>query len=590
MPNILLITPPMVQINAPYPATACLAGELRTRGIEARQADISIALAERIFSSGGLAEIAKRLRERNEGGRDAARPSRSQAVRMFLEHEAEYIATVDAARSFLQGRDPTLARRIATRAFLPEGPYCASLDALDVDGLFGANGVRDYALHIASLYIDDLTAVVRDGIDARFNLASHGGRIATDPPTYALLKAWLDAPPTLLDEWIDELADEEFSRGAPDVVGITVPFPGAFYGALRIARRAKRRTSAKVVIGGGYPSTELRSLSDGRVFEWFDYLALDSGAQPILDVISSNPPASGTIITAACAVSGARGSVPCDRFIVPAYEDLPLDHYIAMDETANPMTRLWSDACWLKVTIAHGCHWHRCMFCDTSLEYIANYIPPDIPSVVDGLEEIVARTGRRGFHFTDEALPPQLLRQFCEEILSRGLAIAWWGNIRFEAGLSRGLLELMAASGCVALTGGLECAQDRLLKLMNKGVRMDVARRVCRDAANAGILVHAYLMYGFPTQTEAEAMEAMASVRAMFAEGSLHSAYWHRFALTVHSPIYRECGKFGIKPRPFAEDALTRNEVAFDEPGAPDWDRIGADLRAETEALMAAVR
>ncbi len=571
----------MVQINAPYPATAVLAGELRLHGIATSQADLSIALAERIFSSDGLSQIAECLR---------AIRKPSPAIRHFLGHEAEYVATIDAVRSFLQGRNPTLARRIATRAFLPEGPFFDSLDSLDVDGLYGANGVRDYAMHIASLYIDDLAMVVREGIDPRFNLASHGGSIAFDPPTYSLLKSWMDSEPTLLDTWIDSLADDAFSNFKPDVVGITVPFPGAFYGALRIARRAKQKTDAKVIIGGGYPSTELRSLDEPRLFDWFDYMALDSGAQPILDILSGNPPPPGSTIIGKCSCPGDEISGNGAKFVVPAYEDLPLGNYMAMDETANPMTRLWSEACWLKVTIAHGCHWHRCLFCDTSLDYIANFIKPDIASVVDGLGTIVERTGHRGFHFTDEALPPAMLRQFCEEILSRGLAISWWGNIRFEAGLSRDLLELMAASGCVALTGGLECAQDRLLKLMNKGIRMDVARRVCRDATDAGIMIHAYLMYGFPTQTEDEALEAMSNVRSMFEEGLVQSAFWHRFALTVHSPIYRECEKFGIVPRPFPRGAITRNEVPFDEPGAPDWDRIGTRLRAETDALMAAVR
>ena len=510
-------------------------------------------------------------------------PRPSPAVRSFLAQEGEYVATADAVRSFLQGRDPVLARRISTRAFLPEGPSFLAADSLDVDALYGANGVRDYALHLASLYVDDITLAVREGIDPRFNLASHGGRIASVPPTYALLRRWLDGTPTLLDGWIDALARDAFARHSPDIVALTVPFPGAFYGALRIGRLAKAETRAKVILGGGYPSTELREPREPRLFDWFDYLALDAGARPILDLLSPAPPPPGSVLRAPC----DGGPAP---FLPPAYEDLPLGRYLAMDETANPMTRLWSEACWLKVVVAHGCHWHRCRFCDTSLDYVARYVPPDIPSVAAGLETLVARTGLRGFHFTDEALPPAVVRALCREILRRGLAIAWWGNIRFEAGFTRDLLELMAASGCIAITGGLECAHDRLLRLMDKGIRMDVARRVCRDAASCGILVHAYLMYGFPTQTEAEADEAMAAVRALFGEGSLHSAYWHRFALTVHSPIYRECEKYGIVPLPFPKGSLTRNEVPFEEPGAPDWTRIGARLAAETAALAAAVR
>lgn len=587
----------MVQINAPYPATACLAGQLRDQGQAVSQADLSLTLAERLFSAPGLAAVEAAVR--------ASRRRRTEPVRHFLQHAAEYGATVDAVRRFLQGRDSTLAYRIATRTFLPEGPRFAVLAEAPAHA-FGVLGTHDLAKHLASLYLDDLTDVVRDGVDARFGLARHAERLAVAAVRFAPLQRALEAPPTLLDAWIDEAADACLAAVRPDVVGLTVPFPGALYGALRIARQTRHRhPRIRVVLGGGYPSTELRELREPRLFDYVDYVVLDEGAEPLRRILASAPPSGQRtlppsrllrtfsrprthVVWSPDATIGkvAPVSEPRRALTVPAYEDLPLDRYLSLVEMPNPMHRLWSDGCWLKLPLAHGCYWHRCRFCDTSLDYIRRYVPPNPDAVVDCLEALVARTGRTGFHFTDEALAPALLRAIARRILERGLAVTWWGNIRFEAGFTRELADLLAASGCVAVTGGLECADDRLLARMQKGITMVAAARVCRQMAEAGILVHTYLMYGFPSQTAADAGRALERIRRLFAAGWIHSAFWHRFALTAHSPMAADPAAFGLRLRRPPRAPLTCNELAFVEPGAPDWLALGAILRHATYNYM----
>ena len=158
--------------------------------------------------------------------------------------------------------------------------------------------------------------------------------------------------------------------------------------------------------------------------------------------------------------------------------------------------------------------------------------------------------------------------------------------MRFDTAFTPKLARLMVRAGCIAVTGGLECAVDRLLKLMNKGITLASAHVALTAFRDAGIMVHAYLMYGFPTQTEKEALAALGHVRRFFREGLVQSAFFHRFALTVHSPIAKDPEKFGIRlaqSRGAAENkarkTFARNEIPFDEPGAPDWDRIGKGLR-----------
>mgnify|MGYP000860875968 CR=1 FL=1 len=584
--KILLITPPLVQLSTPYPATPVLAGFLRSRGADVAQADLSLALALRLFSREGLEQVAAACRAR-------ARPA--PAVRFFLDNLDAYLTTVEPAVSFLQGRNDAAGWLIARRGLLPEGPRFAALapegtgldEEENLTELFGSLGVTDRAKMIASLYLDDLADVIREGADPDFGFARYAERIAVSAPTFDPLLARLAAPPTLIDSLIDDLAQETALRYQPDTVGITIPFPGTVYAAFRIAavvRRLAPRT--RIVFGGGYVNTELRDLADPRVFDFVDDLCFDEGIAPWLGILGQGP---RTRTLSRAEIGDRRSEIGKSRpatalrspTAFPSYEGLDLSRYFSLLEMANPMHRIWSDGKWLKVPVANGCYWHKCAFCDTALDYIGRYEPPDVKALVDGLVRLKAETGLSGFHFTDEALAPALLRKLCEEILARGETITWWGNIRFEKSFTPAFARLMAQAGCIAVTGGLECAHDRLLKLMNKGITLAGATQACQAFSDAGILVHAYLMYGFPTQTARETAEALEFVRKRFADGHIQSAYWHRFALTAHSPIAREPEKFGIRllPLPKAEPRFALNEIPYEEPGAPDHERLGEGLR-----------
>ena len=159
-------------------------------------------------------------------------------------------------------------------------------------------------------------------------------------------------------------------------------------------------------------------------------------------------------------------------------------------------------------------------------------------------------------------MPPKVIREMCEEIVRRKLKVEWWGNIRFDAAFTPALAKLMAKAGCIAVTGGLECANDRLLKLMNKGITLEGAEKVLKAFKQARIFVHAYLMYGFPTETKAEQRGAERYVKGLAKKGLIQSCFWHRFALTVHSPIAKDPEKFGIIVKP-SKSTFARNELQY---------------------------
>jgi radical SAM superfamily enzyme YgiQ (UPF0313 family) len=512
------------------------------------------------------------------------------SVAFFLEHEVRYLEAIDPVVRFLQGSDPSLALRIVGRAFLPEGPRFRVLAQGD-DNLgwaFGALGVQDQAKYLASLFVDDLADMWRDGIDPRFELSRYGEKLASSAPSFDELAAALDGPPTLVDAALDALATELVQAHAPDLLGITVPFPGNAYGAFRIARAAKQAAPAlRVALGGGYVNTELRGLADPRVFRDVDFITLDDGERPLLSLLGhlqdQAVPLFRTFVREGERVVLRQAPDLCDishrEVGAPTYQGLPLAKYVSLVEMLNPMHRLWSDGRWNKLTVAHGCYWKKCTFCDVSLDYIGRYEVAPADELVDRIESLVRETGQTGFHFVDEAAPPAALRALAERLIARQVTITWWGNIRFEKAFTPELAQLLARSGCVAVSGGLEVASDRLLALMKKGVTVEQVARVTRAFTDAGIMVHAYLMYGFPTETEQETVDALERVRQLFAEGCLQSAFWHRFAATVHSPIGASPELYGIRFLPRAPATFADNERAFVDPVGTDHDALGEGLR-----------
>lgn len=585
--RVLSFIPPMTQLNTPYPSTAYITGFLRKQGIDAVQADIALGLVLKLFSPEGLDRIAEEIEQYEEV---------TERVALFMDQFSRYRATIAPTIRFLQGGDSTLAHRINSRAFLPEGPRFESLDLyVDEEGgdplawAFGALGAQDKARHLATLYLNDLADVIADAIDERFEFVRYAESLAGSQASFDPLAIALQQPFTLIDEILVELTLEEFKRQQPQLVLLSVPFPGAVYAALRMAQAMKAENPCiKIGLGGGYVNTELRELAEPRLFDFVDFVTLDSGERPLLCLIEHLQGKRGPQRLVRTFTRNAEGKVqytnwaepdvPFGDVGTPTWDGLPLHSYLSLLDMLNPMHRLWSDGRWNKLTVAHGCYWKKCSFCDVSLDYISRYENATATELVNRIEQIVAETGQTGFHFVDEAAPPKALKALAQELIARNVSISWWGNIRFEKSFTPELCQLLADSGCIAVSGGLEVASDRLLNLMKKGVSVEQVARVTKGFTDAGVLVHAYLMYGFPTQTVQDTVDALEYVRQLFAEGCIQSGYFHRFACTVHSPVGKNPEEYGIQLKPLPQGTFAKNDIGFIDPTGVDHAALGEGL------------
>ncbi len=605
--RVFLITPPMAQVNTPYPATAFLCGFLRSKGIACEQDDLSLKLFLKLFSKPSLAQLVNELREKKSQGETRAK-TLTRAGELFLANEQAILRWIDPVIEFLQGKAPNLAYALSLGDWLPTGVtseqtfsnYEAAGAEAGVEGqltwAFGALGITDRARHLATLFIDDLAEVYRCEVDSRFGLSRYGEKLSASQADFSRIMSELDAftaNPNFIERSLMGLVEEALERVKPDFLALTVPFPGNLLGALQIAAHAKRLNPKLVIaMGGGFVNTELRDLTDQRLFQFIDYLSFDDGEIPLYQLITDSvqlvrtATKSVTVSEAlksqgAASVTTRNVEFSLKNFSGPSYVGLPLSEYVGLFELLNPMHRLWSEVRWNKIMVAHGCYWKKCRFCDTTLDYISRYEPAEAVGLVDQVERLIGETGSRGFHLVDEAAPPALLKAFSSEVNRRNLALSWWGNLRFEKSFTPALCQELARSGCIAVTGGLEVASDRLLKLMNKGVSIESVARVTKAFTDSGILVHAYLMYGFPTQTEQETIDSLELVRQLFEAGCLQSAYWHRFSATAHSEIGQNPTEFKIHLLPVevpSAGLFARNDLVFEDATQVDHDRLGKGL------------
>lgn len=581
--KVLLVLPPLTQFNTPYPSTAYLTSYLEKSGHEVAQMDLGLELILRIFSKEGLREITKIIRKSNR---------RSELLDFYLDAAKEYEDHIDDVIAFLQTHESPHVNKFIGRQTLPEGPRFIPLDdnlggVLD---LYNELNDVDKAKHICSLYLDDLSDVIRTGVDDDFGFSRYAEKIAVSLTSYSPLQKRLKKK-TILDEWIADLTRTALKKINPDVVGLSVPFPGNLLGALRIAETAKKEfPQIKTVLGGGYVNTELRSLEDPRIFDIIDFITFDDGEKPLEHLLNFIKNGNGPLLRTMMREGGKVKHISSPELFdvkfknldAPSFKGLPMNRYISMMETINPMQRLWTDGRWNKMVLAHGCYWKKCTFCDVSLDYIGRYEPDTAIGVVDKMEKIIRETNVSGFHFVDEAAPPTLLKAMSEEILKRGLKVTWWGNIRFDPYFTADVAKLMKEAGCIAVTGGIEVASERVLKLIDKGISIEKVAVVTKNFRDAGIFVHAYLMYGFPTETVQETIDSLEVVRQLFKKNYLSSAYWHRFALTAHSPVGLNPDKFKVKiiPDKKSEHGLfARNELPFTEEKFVDHDMLGVGLR-----------
>ncbi|MDP5104781.1 MAG: cobalamin B12-binding domain-containing protein, partial [Polaribacter sp.] len=416
--STLLITPPFTQLNTAYPATAYLKGFLDSKNVKTEQMDLSIELFTAVFTKEFIDAIFKQ-----------AAMLGNKELPLVWKQKEEYINKVDAVMNYLRVQEVTAAYQIVHKDFLPHGHRRIKL-AQDLSTEFGKLGILDKAKHIATLFVEELGDFINANVDEFFSFTRYAEQIARAASSFDELDECLEFETTLIEDEMLYLLDEKLQQENVDLVCFTIPFPGNLFSALRCAQFIKQNyPNIKIGFGGGYCNTELRRLSDIRIFNFVDFITLDDGEGPLLRITEFLDGKIGEEQlerTYICKKNTVvyQNKLPNTIFHhknlpAPSYVGLPTEKYLSFLDVMNPMHRMWSDGKWNKLTISHGCYWKKCSFCDVNLDYISNYQNTTADDLVDKIEKIISETGITGFHFVDEAAPPKMLRALANKLIER---------------------------------------------------------------------------------------------------------------------------------------------------------------------------
>ncbi len=604
--SVVIVQPPLVQLNGPYPSGAYLSAFFRDfapagRPSFVRWIDGSNELFLSLFSRAGMEKIfslsrleALSLADRNERNGDA---ESAFQLRRYVSRERDWVSWIDGIVSILRTGDRELSHAFVRSPSVPRG---ARMDAFLAE--LGGEPSADDARMLATLALEDIADFVTVAFDGEFSLVRYAESLAMGKRNFAEVESGLGRP--LVEHFVEPLFErlwdgisEEIPSDGNILFCLSVPFPGCLVNSLAVGRSIKSRWGdrAVVLMGGGYVSTELRGAVNERLFSYVDALSFDRGYGCLAELLSSFSSSSGRRPEVQrrllCSPDMASFEREVTERLVPDYGDIDFSRYPRLADDPNPMHRLWSDGTWLKAYLAHGCYWHRCSFCDVGLDYVRSYVPVRVPSLYAGLREQALRKNVRGFHLVDEAAPPRALRDFAHENLwasrrasSEGGVVPFWGNIRFEKAFTRDLADFLSSGGLVAVSGGIEIASPEGFASVDKGIDLASLVSVCAAFKEAGILVHAYLIYGYWNEDAQGVVDAAETMRQLFAAGLVDSAFWHKFVLTRHSRVYREwqggmhresaCG--GLRPID-EEGDFANNDLRFEGERAAEKYTAGLD-------------
>ena len=562
--NVIVIQPPLVQLNSPYPSGAYLKSFFNKNGHNAVWHDLSVQLVHSIFSKNGLKKLFELSKENAMKIASTAEKNGEFAtaknLRRYIFQSDLWIEWIEFIMSTLCGKQNPSAHELCHRFIL--SPYTPRGNRMEnyIENLDREPTIND-TRNIASLALEDLADYISVAFDKSFSLVRYAESIAVNETSFSQIEEKLNSP--ILTTFYTEVLEAAFSKTSitenkKTLVCISVPFAGTFTSALFTAKYLRKKYGEKIFIcfGGGFINTELREFNDSSFFKYADAISYDRGYGSYKNFFDVFPDGKISeekhiykmrLFTKEKVIEPLLSSLKYEKFeneqtslIVPDYSETNFSIYPRVADDENPMQRLWSDGAWMKAYLAHGCYWHKCAFCDVSLDYVASYRLVQIENLFHGLKSQSEKNGIHGIHFVDEAMPPAAMLKFSKLNLKHSASFSFWGNVRFEKIYSRDMAEFLSSGGLIGVSGGIEIATGTGLDSISKGTDLDSIVSACCAFKEAGILIHAYMIYGYFGETEQDTINSMETLRQLYAAGLLDSCFWHKFVLTRHSRIYSE--------------------------------------------------
>lgn len=380
----------------------------------------------------------------------------------------------------------------------------------------------------------------------------------------------------MFSECLEGILPGLLERTQPRLVGISAVFASQLVPAFWVARLVKELAPrAHVTLGGAAVSIHLRDVPEKRLFDFVDTLVLDEGERPLellhRELASGSPdlsrvPGIRYVSGDSVVTTATEPPVDLDLLPTPAYDALRLDRYL------NPST-----SCRLPLRLSRGCRWQRCAFCRTQLPLTRYHQQGSVERFYTQLREIAAKTGIRKFHFTDPYADPMVLESIARLLVENDAGIDWIASTRVSPTLTAERALLYRRSGCLRLFLGVESFSDRVLVLMNKGIRVKLIDAVIR-AIGPHVPLSLYMIAGFPTETREEALDGYSRIGAYKEQGLIETALYAMYEVMYGSDVWSDPARYGISRLRFREGSDLN-------PDTSDFDCASGMTRAEVAKL-----
>ena len=574
--NVLILQPPVMQLNTAYPSGAYLSAFFKSQNCRTKWLDLNIKLFYEIFSKAGLEKLFSLASKNALKTAEKAEKSGDEAtafnLRRYVSEKKLWINWIDKITAILRGQGFENAHRFCFGAHVPRGNRMENyLSNLEHDL------TTDDARSLASFTLADLADFITIAFDKNFSLVRYAESLTISESSFQEIEKGAESP--VLKHFYVPLLEKLFldnancfsnaPNGQKTLIMVSVPFPGTFAAALATGKFFKTHFGDKTYIsfGGGFANTELRETKEPALAKYTDALCFDRGYasyRALLENLKNHPDDSKfppvyklrQFSSSSKAEVSEQKTVITDEAkptkedilfekqttssLVPDFSDIDFSLYPRLIDDTNPMHRLWSDGAWIKIYMAHGCYWHKCAFCDITLDYVCGFQPTNVKKLYEEIYRQCEEKNIWGIHFVDEAMPPVLMVQFAKENIAHGSPITWWGNIRFEKYFTRDVADFLAYGGLIGVSAGLESATGNGLNAIHKGTDLDSIVAACCAFKEAGVLVHAYMIYGYWWEKPQDLINSMETLRQFYENGRLDSSFWHKFVLTRHSRVFNE--------------------------------------------------
>lgn len=496
----------------PHLALPSLTAYLRSHGVEVIQRDLNVEVFDQVLSGRHLSVLLRQLRRERRlmGHKGPGTPlmrARVQAMDWALEKGWGIAADVDRAKGIMRSRH-FFEPELSLKAFfaLTEGLRLASVP------------------HFPS-------ALRLTGYDSAY------------PPdsSQAILAAVRDRDFNLFRALFERTILPQIRRARPDLVGISLTSTHQVIAGFTLASLIKEVDLAAHITLGGKMIACWRDLLPHQEELWalFDSAILFQGEVALLRLIEAlEGDADLASVPNLIYRDGSRIRVnalkppeSADGLPIPDFEGLPLERYLA------PLRVL-------PIAASRGCYWGRCAFCNVGYGESLHFSEKRAQQVAEEMMALAEAYNTRHFFFADEALSPRMLKFLSAQLIEADADLHWTCCARFEPGISGELLIQMRRAGCRMVLYGLESGSQRILDRMDKGIRLETARRILKEGAEAGIWNHVFIFFGFPGETEEEAWETVRFFNQN--RGLIHSGCTGTFLLERYGRVADEPAAYGV--------------------------------------------